>query len=987
MVARFLFVLPLALLLATPSFAAERWQSHAPQRPLPTPSKTPLGLGPHFFVDGKTGDDGATGDKTKPWRTIAHGVSKLKPGDTLVIRGGTYHEHITATITGTIELPITIRAMPEELVVIDGGLKDFLYDHATAWEPCPDGEGVAGEYRSTKRYDGLEQTEGELQVSLLGNFADSMTPLHGYWTRGDLQSDNPYFNLNEGADEAAAQPKAPPPVAMPDGGFKKGAAAKDTATLLPAKSNKAEVGKTGKSNHVYCGPGVWYDRTTGRIHCRLAHTTLSSLGDDNYRGETDPRKTPLIIAPYSSGSVVKLVRSEHVTLQDLVVRGARQATLHFEGGGDLRVEGCTLYGGSSPIKVEGVGLFRMDHTACRGLAAPWTFRGSLKYRSIESRLFTAGGWDPSGADGSYYVISHCEFTDSVDGVFIGNVRHVTITDSLLENISDDGIFVTAGTGYDGQTFGGGHEISGNRFARILTALAFGVGHGRQKIIKDPPPPAKWGDKQLGLGVSIHHNVFDFRRPVHYYWPTGPDAPQEITSLGRFAGDHGSPGWEKLDIYNNTFLCGDPPRYDYGTGGIIHGMGSGTKRRVVNNIFYQIHGMPGQSLPPAEVDLEVRNNLFWSATDGDTFSPDQWCVKFRNSADGKKRPEWTKDDKFADPMFEKISSDCRVPVDLRLKKGSPATGSGKAVDREGAGKFVDVIGIGARMLPERQPPDVGAIASGILPWRVGCGERIDVFGNAETLGLDSIGARDQFSLVKGRGGYTMTVVGEKKPPPPPKRVAIVTGYPAFDAPLVAYALRRKGALVETFEKTWLDPRSYKDYDIVVVDGSFARASLKTTKFSDEELPIVRKFLEAGGVLWLCRDRHDLFATDAGRTLLAEFLGDQFRDNSKDFSIRTPKHAWVKHLVGPDGKPNELAAFVAAGEGGPGWSRCSAIVGTSSGRALLGDADVGKGRLIYLGWSPAAAIPHGRIPPKVADEARYEAQMQVITNIAGDVTGRP
>ena len=45
-----------------------------------------------------------------------------------------------------------------------------------------------------------------------------------------------------------------------------------------------------------CGPGVWYDMKTGRIHARLGHTNLAHLGDQNYRGETDPRKLPLVIA-------------------------------------------------------------------------------------------------------------------------------------------------------------------------------------------------------------------------------------------------------------------------------------------------------------------------------------------------------------------------------------------------------------------------------------------------------------------------------------------------------------------------------------------------------------------------------------------------------------------------------------------------------------------------------------------------------------------
>lgn len=955
---------------ATASFAADaprKWQSHAPTRPLPTPVEfANLEPGPYFYVDGKSGDDAAVGTQEKPWQTIAFGVTKLKPGDTLFIRGGTYHEHITATLVGTERKPITIRSLPGELAIIDGGLKEFLYDHATAWEPCPaeDG-GVAGEYRSTKTYAGLEQTQGDLQVSLLGNFADSMTPLHGYWNRGDLQSDNPYFNLNEEIEEAAAKAAVAPPVAMPEGGFKKG-----TAPAIPAKPSKLEVGKTGKSNHVYCGPGIWYDKAAGRIRCRLAHTTLPGLGDDNYRGETDPRKTPLIIAPWSSGSVVKLVRSRYVTLKDLVVRGARQPVVHLEGGVDLAVEGCWLYGGSSPIKVDQVVGFRMEHTACRGLAAPWTFRGSLKYRSIESRLFTAGGWDPSGADGRLYHLVNCEFTDSVDGVFIGNVSDVMIRDCLLENISDDGIFVTAATGYDGHTPGGGHEICGNRFARILTALAFGVGHARQKIVKDPVPPAKWGDKQLGRGVAIHHNVFDFRRPVHYYWPTGPDAPQEISSLGRFGGDHGTPGWEMMDIYNNTFLTGDPPRYEYGTDGISKGMASGTIRRVVNNIFYQAHGMPGQTLPPADVKFEARNNLFWSATDGANFSPDQWCVKFRNSPDGKKRPEWTESDKFSDPKFEKISTDWREPVDLRLRAESPALGAGRTVDLEGASRFVDIVGYGRWTPSNEKSLDIGAIARSEQPWRIGCRNRIDVCGNTEW--------RDP--TPRQLQSATLNSVGEANIPPAKGRAAIVTGYPAFDAPLVAYALRRQGVVVDTFEKQWLDPRSYKDYDIVVVDGSFARAGLKTTKYGDDELPIVRKYLDEGGTLWLCRERNDVFSSDAGRTMFEELVGPQLRDNSKDYTIRQPKHPWVAHLAAP----NTDLGFIAAGGNAPGWSKGEAILGTSSGRALLGDVRVGKGRIIYIGWSPAAALPHGRIPPKVADESRYEAQMKVITQIAAEIT---
>src|SRR4051794_19466641 len=61
----------------------------APQRPLAGPSAVPLGDGPNLYADAARGDD-AKGDGTeaKPWKSLAHAAGKLRPGDTLVLRGG-----------------------------------------------------------------------------------------------------------------------------------------------------------------------------------------------------------------------------------------------------------------------------------------------------------------------------------------------------------------------------------------------------------------------------------------------------------------------------------------------------------------------------------------------------------------------------------------------------------------------------------------------------------------------------------------------------------------------------------------------------------------------------------------------------------------------------------------------------------------------------------------------------------------------------------
>ena len=62
--------------------------SHAPMRALPVASSRPLAAGPAYYVDAKA-RDGGDGSQQKPWKSIDAAAKRLKPGDTLVLRGGT----------------------------------------------------------------------------------------------------------------------------------------------------------------------------------------------------------------------------------------------------------------------------------------------------------------------------------------------------------------------------------------------------------------------------------------------------------------------------------------------------------------------------------------------------------------------------------------------------------------------------------------------------------------------------------------------------------------------------------------------------------------------------------------------------------------------------------------------------------------------------------------------------------------------------------
>lgn len=963
----------------SPLFAAAeiRYASHPPTRPLPKAVERPLAPGPTYYVDAKSGDDAHAGSRQKPWRTIRHAVRQLKAGDTLCLNGGTYYEHVTVSVSGTLDQPITIRAAPGAQAILDGGLREFFETPAEAWEPCPDG--APGEYRSTKTYADLGGVENGTNV--LGNFGDSLVPLHGYRLRTDLTCASSYWNL---------------------------------------------AIKTGDDGAVYCGPGLWFSPATGRIHARLAHTDIRALGDDNYRGETDPRKLPLVVAGHAGGSTLALVGAQHVVVQDLVLRGAREATLALRDCVDIRLEGLTVYGGASPVAVRDTAGLRMVNTACRGLSAPWTFRGALKYRAIESRLFSAGEWNPMPRDNRDFELCWCEFTDSVDGVFVGNVQGVRFHHNVVDNISDDGLFLTAATAFDGSTPGGDVQIHHNLLARCLTTFAFGVGHGRQR----------WTDsgRQTGAGVYVHHNVFDFRRPVMYLWPSGPE--EQLTSIGRIANDHGSPAWEPLWFYHNTVVTTKPMANTYYAAELASHVGTGFKRRVFNNIFVQTEGIPAQQFPeivlsmpasgkpaskekrsPADdllegddlldkvqktgdaaakrtpvdarvapeisqgaaarraaakppTDFQADGNLHWSVSDG--AGVNNYLAAFRDSAEfvsSRKlyAPGWTAHDRFADPRFQSFAADWRQPLDVRLQAGSPAIDAGVALPAD----WPASSGIQAEENPDADVPDIGAVPLGAPLTAVGVQGRYTLSGAPRAPGkMPQI----EWSFP---ADHARPARKELKP------ALLVQGYPAFDAPLLAFALERHGIAVERIERTWPDSREFSKYCVIAVEGSLARAGIQQTRFSAEDLGRLQQFLEDGGTLLLMRERTDLFATGEGRKFMTGILGTGQPEGKVPLSIRLPEHRWLRHLA--EGPAAEWLAAASIAPAPLKAGRGEILIGTAAGSAILYRVRIGKGQLIYVGWNVAASLPHGRTIAPAAAETQYEQQMQILLHIAEELAG--
>jgi len=72
-----------------------------------------------YYIDGSTGNNKSNGlSLSSAWKTIAKANSALKPGDTVFIRAGTYHETIAPQLSGTDTDPITFQKYGSDNVVI-----------------------------------------------------------------------------------------------------------------------------------------------------------------------------------------------------------------------------------------------------------------------------------------------------------------------------------------------------------------------------------------------------------------------------------------------------------------------------------------------------------------------------------------------------------------------------------------------------------------------------------------------------------------------------------------------------------------------------------------------------------------------------------------------------------------------------------------------------------------------------------------------------
>jgi len=670
----------LVAVFSTNEFVAAKdgvtYLSHPPMRPLPTPAKRELAKGPAHFVDATRGDDAAAGTEKSPWRTLRHSLRQVKPGETLYLRGGTYYEKPFLSQSGSEAKPITISSYPGELAVVDGSLREFAESPAASWQPLE--SGAEGEFVSTKTYFDADNHQVPRQFLpgswepmwgieverplALGFFADSLVPLYSYRLTADLRSKNELWI-----------------------------------------GGKAEMRESG----IYCGPGLWFNRETGRIHIRLAHQGLAGLGERAYRGEQDPRKLPLVVAAGFGDSVLRLSGVKHVKIQDLVLRGATGSPLiEVYGSENVEIDHVTVYGGFPALLVNASKDLRVTHSAFRGNAAPWTSRAHMKYRGTASYQIVLQSNQPVNENIEF---ANCEFTDDHDFAYLRYAKNLRFHHNFVDNFNDDGL--ECGPKLRAHTL----FIFQNRIGPCLIPLT------QHEIDKDDSPV----DHDATAGVFVFRNVIDMRRGVYGSPPGEPDPSGAfLHQEGHLASDHGSPTWPVMHIYHNTLLRQTPIFRD----GYLFGLSSGglarTERDVFNNIFVQMDRVPGVAFVGMQRADDVREggNLIWGVNEGPQLKMDPFA-KFRASklfADSRNRYEagWTTHDQVADPQFVRLTANNAGPPDLRLQPGSPAINHGQPIPAAWPDPLRDM---------DKDQPDSGALSAGAEAWGVGVDGRVPLSG--------------------------------------------------------------------------------------------------------------------------------------------------------------------------------------------------------------------------------------------------------------------
>ncbi len=376
-----------------------------------------LGIVPAVAADyyvSPSGSDSNSGTQSSPFRTINFASARLRAGDTLFVRGGTYYERPTISVSGTASAPITIEGMPGETAVVDPGGSEFRTAGNNDWELV---NASLGEWRSVKSFSS-------------GNIYGFVKGIPGY------------------ANERV------------------GLVPYESAAAFRSTSETYVDGSTP----FYVGPGTYHD-SDARIHIRLTKTADLKRAEARY-GEVfpvdnpDPRNYGIVI---SNSSTTMRVSGSYLTFRNLTFHQSTQTIMLSSGVHDLTFDGITGWLGDSVIAVGGSGVHHVTIVNSRlyGDVPPWIAWSDAKSSPAPADLWR--GCTINLSDGAHdFRIAYNHLRGGHDGVGVNDAEYNVVVDhNRIESFHDD-CFELEGT-----TSVGRIEVYENYIGSCLVAIAPG----------------------------------------------------------------------------------------------------------------------------------------------------------------------------------------------------------------------------------------------------------------------------------------------------------------------------------------------------------------------------------------------------------------------------------------------------------------------------------------------------------------------------------
>jgi hypothetical protein len=484
------------------------------------------GLAQTYYVS-PNGSDSNSGTIDQPWKTFKFAQGRLAAGDTLYLRGGTYFEGSTVSITrpGDSSAWITIQSYPGEHAVISGAIPTYMAAPNTAWTLVDPGINL---YKTTNPIGITQQSTYYPGVWLVN---DDIRILQ-YQTRTN--------------------------------------SSKVTVDGYVCLSSTTYT--TNGMNPFYNGPGTFLD-SSGYLYIRLEPnpTDLTDSAGNPIApvpSTYDPGQIPIAIWKFNT--LIELRSpAKYIHFKDLTFAHAGYIIDAYNGTSNIEFDHCSIKFGSYGIIIRTNAPIAHDwyiHDCSLTNGVPdWICWPDCKEDDNPRQAyneFQSDSFSPEAITNS--VIERNLFYNLWDGMTIkSKSQNVIIRRNIFKYSKDDAMNIYEDTN--------NIEVAYNMFWRTASGIAC-LGVATPSISRGP--------------IYLHHNIIDNSHLLRLGRATCADyrwANKRWTTLDPFGShdDYNKPAMWRF--YNNTIITRNDNIYNPPAGPSV--VGGSTEKYVCNNIFY------------------------------------------------------------------------------------------------------------------------------------------------------------------------------------------------------------------------------------------------------------------------------------------------------------------------------------------------------------------------------------------------------------------